>query len=54
MFDRQDWKWVHRTLPLMWAYTKAVSLGHYFIYYSPQTYQSHQKLHQQPLQMTQQ
>jgi hypothetical protein len=27
-------------------------LGHYFIYYSLQTYQYHQKLHQQPLQTT--
>jgi hypothetical protein len=32
----------------MQEYPKAASLGHYFIYYSLQTYQSHQKLHQQP------
>jgi hypothetical protein len=42
------------SLPLMQAYSKAASSGHYFIYYSPQTYQSHQKLHQQPLETTQQ
>jgi hypothetical protein len=37
--------------PLMQANPKAASLGHYFIYYSLQTYQSHLK-HQQPLQTT--
>jgi hypothetical protein len=40
--------------PLMQEYPKAAFLGHYFIYYSLQTYQSHQKLHRQPLQTTQQ
>jgi hypothetical protein len=45
---------IQNSSPLMQAYPKAVSLGHYFNYYLLQTYQSQQKLHQQPWQTTQQ